>query len=76
MDERRQRLVEYLTALRKKRLELLGGAQSYSVGSRSLARYNVELRDLTAEIARTERELAKLDGRPVSLMRRLYFKDY
>lgn len=50
-------LTSYLIALKNKRMELLTGAQSYSIGSRSLARYTVALDDLNTEIKKTEREL-------------------
>lgn len=72
---RREQVATYLTALRQKRLELLSGAQSYSIGSRSLARYNIDLKRLSDEIAKVERELAALDGHPTAMMRRAYFKD-
>lgn len=43
---------EYLDALKKARLSIIGGAQSYTVGSRSLTRAN--LKDINDEINRLE----------------------
>lgn len=43
---------EYLDALKAARLAIVTGAQSYTVGSRSLTRAN--LADINAEIARVE----------------------
>ena len=52
-----QELKAYLIALKNKRMELLTGAQSYNIGSRSLARYAVALDDLNKEIRKTERDI-------------------
>ena len=56
-EKRLEELRAYLVALKAKRLELLTGAQSYSVGSRSLARYSLDLQELNAEIKRTEKDI-------------------
>lgn len=67
---------EYLEQLKRKRAELLTGAQSYAIGSRSLARYNIDLRNLNSEIRRVEGELDKLLGRGRPKMKQLVFRDF
>lgn len=41
---------EYLDALKAKRLSMLKEKQSYRIGSRAAAEFQIALRDLTAEI--------------------------
>ena len=43
---------EYLAALKKAHMAIVSGAQSYSIGSRSLTR--ADLKTINAEIARLE----------------------
>lgn len=74
--ERRAELVAYIAALKAKRTELLTGAQSYSIGSRSLARYNASLTELNAAIRRAEADLAALDGHPKANMKQAIFRDW
>ncbi len=57
---------EYLDALRAARMAIVTGAQSYTVGSRSLTR--ADLRTINEEIAR-------LEGRQVPRFRRAMVTD-
>lgn len=75
VNPRREEVARYLDALKAKRTELLTGAQSYSIGNRSLARYNIALKELNVEIRRVERELDELDGRKRYRMKRCVFHD-
>lgn len=69
-------LNEYLVAIKKKRIELMTGAQSYSIGSRSLARYNITLKELNLEIARVEDEIATLEGNRRVRMKKAIYHDF
>lgn len=54
---------ERLAAYRARELEMLkGGAQSYSVGSRNLTRYNTDLSAIRAAIKELEDEIAELEA--------------
>lgn len=54
---------ERLQAYREKERDLLsGGVQSYGIGSRNVARYNVDLATIRAAIKELESELAALEA--------------
>lgn len=54
---------ERLQAYREKERDLLsGGVQSYGIGSRNVARYNVDLATIRAAIKEIESELAALEA--------------
>lgn len=54
---------ERLQAYREKERDLLsGGVQSYGIGSRNVARYNVDLAIIRAAIKELESELAALEA--------------
>ena len=57
---------EYLTALKNARIAILTGAQSYTVGSRSLTRAN---------LATINEEIARLEGTLVPRFRRAIVTD-
>lgn len=54
---------ERLQAYREKERDLLsGGVQSYGIGSRNVARYNVDLATIRAAIKELESELTALEA--------------
>lgn len=54
---------ERLQAYREKERDILsGGVQSYGIGSRNVARYNVDLATIRAAIKELESELAALEA--------------
>ena len=57
---------EYLTALKNARISILTGAQSYTIGSRSLTRAN---------LATINEEIARLEGQQTPRFRRAIVSD-
>lgn len=54
---------ERLEAYRNRELEILkGGVQSYGIGSRNVARYNVDLASIRTAIEKLENEIAELEA--------------
>ncbi len=62
---------ERLSAYRKREAEMLaGGVQSYTIGSRSLTRYNTDLAQIRSAIKELEEELAGLEAEAAGGSRR------
>ena len=57
---------EYLEALKKARIAIVTGAQSYRIGSRSLTRADLKL---------LNDEIARLEGSTIPKFRRVYMVD-
>ena len=57
---------KYLTLLKKARNAIIGGAQSYSIGSRSVTR---------ADLRYIQGEIARLEGTKAPIFRRVRFVD-
>lgn len=57
---------EYLSALYKARMAIIGGAQSYSIGGRSLTRANLDT---------INSEIARLEGAIIPKFRRIVVRD-
>lgn len=75
IDPELERLRTYLAALQDKKMELMTGAQSYAVGTRSLARYNISIKEINAEIARTQLQIDRLVGKKNHRLKPMVFVD-
>lgn len=54
---------ERIEAYRNRELEILkGGVQSYGIGSRNVARYNIDLASIRSAIKELETEIDELEG--------------
>lgn len=63
LEKKKEKITERLTNLYEKEEEMLssGAVQSYSIGSRSISKYGLSLKDLQSEIQRLEQELEILE---------------